>query len=325
MKRLFLALCSLIGISNFFRFLHKHQLTVLLYHGVAQRKEWRIFNYQGKFIEPVHFDSQMRYFRKHYTILRLDEAVEKLRCNDLPAYSLAITFDDGYRNFYTHAYPILKKYNIPATMFLATDFVLDKKPLWVDRLEFAIGGQSGSKEEKKLLDARLRSELKKLTSSEREKRLQAIERRSETLNDFENERSVYAPLSLLEMREMAEQGISFGAHTKSHPILARESKKIIDEEIREAKEALESKGIPLSSVFAYPNGQPGDWNEDVEQVVARTGFTSAVTTVEGANEKRTNVFAYRRNVMDATSDDLSFAAIAAGVRSALRAVKGYAN
>jgi hypothetical protein len=40
-----------------------------------------------------------------------------------------------------------------------------------------------------------------------------------------------------------------------------------DEEIREAKEALESKGIALSSVFAYPNGQPGDWNEDVEQVL----------------------------------------------------------
>jgi hypothetical protein len=75
------------------------------------------------------------------------------------------------------------------------------------------------------------------------------------------------------MREMAEQGISFGAHTKSHPILARESKKIIDD--REAKEALESKGIALSSVFAYPNGQPGDWNEDVEQVVARTGLSSA--------------------------------------------------
>ena len=67
-------------------------------------------------------------------------------------------------------------------------------------------------------------------------------------------------------REMAEQGISFAAHTKNHPILARESKKIIDEEIREAKEALESKDIALSSVFAYPNGQPGDWNEDVEQV-----------------------------------------------------------
>jgi peptidoglycan/xylan/chitin deacetylase (PgdA/CDA1 family) len=82
---------------------------------------------------------------------------------------------------------------------------------------------------------------------------------------FENERSVYAPFSLLEMREMAEQGISFAAHTKSHPILARESKKIIDD--REAKEALESKGIALSSVFAYPNGQPGDWNEDVEQVL----------------------------------------------------------
>ena len=92
MKRRLLTLCSLIGISNFFRFLHKHQLTVLLYHGVAQRQEWRIFNYQVKFIEPAHFESQMRYFRKHYTILRLDEAVEKLRWNDLPAYSLATGF-----------------------------------------------------------------------------------------------------------------------------------------------------------------------------------------------------------------------------------------
>src|SRR3989338_9127431 len=109
MKRLLLSLIALLGITHIARFFNRNSLTILLYHGVAPLarrslgeggKENRgLYNYRGKFIEPAHFEVQMRYFKEHYRVLELDEAVRRLFDGSLPSRALAITFDDGYRNF----------------------------------------------------------------------------------------------------------------------------------------------------------------------------------------------------------------------------------
>ncbi|MBP9757809.1 MAG: polysaccharide deacetylase family protein, partial [Candidatus Pacebacteria bacterium] len=113
-----------------FRFFHRHSLTIVLYHGVAPEAEGGlaampaqaghagIYNYRGKFIRPDVFERQVAYMNRHYTILPVDEALRRLDDGTLPDYALAITFDDGYRNFYEHAYPVLKASHTPATMYL---------------------------------------------------------------------------------------------------------------------------------------------------------------------------------------------------------------
>ena len=90
----------------------------------------------------------MSYFSRHYAILELDKAIGMMRAGTLPKYPLAITFDDGYRNFYTHAFPILKKMRIPATMFIAADFVSEESRS--GPAEYAIGNQAGGRAEKLL-------------------------------------------------------------------------------------------------------------------------------------------------------------------------------
>lgn len=266
------------------------------------------------------------YFTKHYAILPLDEATERLNRGTLPQYALAITFDDGYRNFYEHAYPLLKKHRIPATMFLASDFVLDKKPLWVDRLEYVSGLGNGSKSEKIRQDFSIRTELKKLDARERERRLQQTEERAESaLRDFSGDRSVYAPLSLEEIREMRGNGIAFGAHTKSHPILSRTLEDAASDEIRGSKEVLEQSIGKISRVFAYPNGQLDDWNEEIERIVGDAGFNSALTTIEGTNGRSTHPMRLKRMALDATDAGPGFAVIVSGVRRWLSKVRNYAN
>ncbi|QQG37901.1 MAG: polysaccharide deacetylase family protein [Candidatus Kaiserbacteria bacterium] len=290
---------------------------------MAPRERRGIYNYRGKFIAPEAFREQMRYVAKHYSVLELDDAMKRLRSGTLPAYSIAITFDDGYRNFYEHAYPILRELHIPATMFLATDFVLRKKPLWVDRLEYALGKGSGSTEEKIARDTRTRQELKELPDAEREAQLASLERQaSVSFTDFEGERVVYAPLSPEEIREMRSHGISFGAHTKSHPILSRIERSRLDEEIAGSRDELQ-RLCGTSSVFAYPNGQREDWNDDVEAAIRKAGFSAALTTIEGCNTTKTPLQRLRRIAMDGTGLDPSFAAIAAGMRGYLRTLRSY--
>ncbi len=318
MKRLFLSVFRLLywcGIPGVFRFFHRHSLTIVLYHGVAPEVENGIYNYRGKFIRPDVFERQVAYMKKHYTILPVDEALRRLDDGTLPDYALAITFDDGYRNFYEHAYPVLKASHTPATMYLATDFVCRNVPLWVDRLEFVMGTGAGSFTERTARDARTRDHLKSVSPDVREAALVALEKDAGTsLSSFDGERAVYAPLTRAEIIELAENGITFGAHTKSHPILARQSSTQQRDEILGSKSDIESIGVPVSLVFAYPNGQSDDWNSDTERILETSGFTHALTTHEGANTHHSHPYRIRRFALDNTDDTAAFANILTGVR-----------
>jgi peptidoglycan/xylan/chitin deacetylase (PgdA/CDA1 family) len=304
------------GACHLFQYINRRSLTILLYHGVAPKHEQGIYNYKGKNISPEAFRKQLSYIARHYTVLPLDESVQKLRENNLPLHALAITFDDGYRNFYTHALPLLKEFNMPATVFLVTDFVLRKKPIWVDRLEYAIGQKNAPREQRIAEDTRIRGELKMLTTRECERRLEPIERQAgSTLEDFLAERAVYAPLNEGEIIDMRRAGITIGAHTKSHPSLPHLSELDAKEEIGGSKRALERHFGAISQLFCYPSGR---WNETTERLVREAGFAGALTTVEGVNTSKTHPFRLRRFSMDGIEHVARCAAAISGLRSFLR-------
>lgn len=307
------------GLPHLFRYFNRHALTVLLYHGVAPKRAQGIYNYRGNYISPEAFRGHLGYIARHYNVLPLDESLQRLREHTLPRYALAITFDDGYQNFYSHALPLLKEFRMPATIFLVTDFVLQKKPLWVDRLEYAIGQKEVSREERIEEDIRVRAELKNLPSSKRERRLEAIERQTgAALRDFSGERAVYAALTESEIKDMQEGGITLGGHTKSHPVLSHLSDGEATEEIVGSRRALEEHFGVISQVFCYPYGR---WNEKTEQLVTEAGFTGALTTIQGVNSADTHPYRLRRFTMDGVDDIGRCAAVISGMRLFLRRLK----
>jgi peptidoglycan/xylan/chitin deacetylase (PgdA/CDA1 family) len=315
MKRLFFSLCYILGLPALFRLLHKNALTIVLYHGVAPHLDQGIYNYRGKFLRPDIFEAQLKYLKKHYTVLSLDRALTLLQDGTLPSNSLVVTFDDGYRNFYDYAYPLLGKYGVPATVFLATDFVFKNEPLWVDRLEYAIGRGDGSRAEKIAHDEKTRARLKTLSPAIREHDLRNEEQISWTqFQDFTGDREVYAPLTKSQMSEMQLDHVSFGAHTRSHPILSTLTRAEQDDEIEGSRIDIAGAGLRASPAFAYPNGQRGDWNEDTETVLAAHGFTYALTTLEGVNTKKTRPLQLHRIVLDGTERMSVFANVVTGVR-----------
>lgn len=314
----FLAL-RLSGFCFLARALTRQHLKVVLYHGVAPERGG-LFNYRGKFIHPKEFERHMEFFKSQYTVLPLDEAVEKLQHGTLPPRSLCITFDDGYRNNFDHAFPILKKHDIPATVFLATDFVFRGTPLWVDRLEHALQHGSGSLHEKKGLDELMRADLKACSDAERMRRLHALEETTgSSLADVKDLR--YSPLTEDMITKMAASEIRFGAHTESHPILRNVPLTQARSEITASRDIVRKNAGDVSQIFAYPNGQHDDWSPEIETVLAESGFKGALTTLPGSNTGGTPAFRLRRISMDGTDDWNTFLATESGVRGFIQNIR----
>src|SRR5438477_1528660 len=102
---------------------------VLAYHKVSPDPH--------PFFEPDHptaFEQHMRFLSRCYRVMPLMELVERNRRGDIPHRAVAITFDDGYRDNYQYAFPILKKYGLPATIFVTTGAIETGKLLWHDRI-----------------------------------------------------------------------------------------------------------------------------------------------------------------------------------------------
>jgi peptidoglycan/xylan/chitin deacetylase (PgdA/CDA1 family) len=256
---------------------------VLAYHKVS--------NDPHPFFEPVHpdiFDQQMSLMSRYYRVMPLMELVARNKIGDLPDRAVAITFDDGYRDNYEHAFPILKKYRLPATIFVATGAIGTGEILWHDRIfdSFRFATRKS--------DLSLQPVLSRAKQLYGEARLRLVEEIEEALRPRLEESSKNRMLSWQQIREMHAAGVDFGSHTVSHTILSRIPRHEMIKELRQSKQQLsEQLGAQVSS-FAYPNGHSGDYNEEVQTVLKDAGYVCAVTSEFGFNNAYSNPFELRR-------------------------------
>jgi peptidoglycan/xylan/chitin deacetylase (PgdA/CDA1 family) len=247
----------------------------------------------------------MEALRRRFEVLPLEELAERARSRKLPRNAVAVTFDDGYRDNYTNAFPLLRELGLPATIFLTTDALDRGGLLWHDRV-FDAFHRSRNEEARASFTAEL-GRLRRVSPEERDRRIVSL---LEELGVEENGASGWEKMSWPEAREMASQGISFGAHTVDHPILTRVSESEARRQIRESKERIEKELGSRITMFAYPNGGAADFNRSTEKLVEEEGFSLAVTTVAGANDESTNPFALRRTGMWGDDPELSILRLA---------------
>jgi peptidoglycan/xylan/chitin deacetylase (PgdA/CDA1 family) len=254
------------------------------------------------------FEQQMRVLADCFTFCPLDELIERIKCDDLPENAVAVTFDDGYCDNYTTAFPILKRYSVPATIFLATDVIGTARQLWHDEV-FAAFRETRVP---KLLDIGLGNKTLDLTSLPRKLQAQteilqylwsldrvaremAISRLQKAL-DVEKTRQGTGRLMLTweEVSEMYRRGIHFGAHTGSHPALSKLGPEDAREEIRRSKSTIEVVLNAPVNTFAYPSGRHGDFTETTKALIEEAGFDCALTTIFGNNEPGMDLYEMRR-------------------------------
>jgi peptidoglycan/xylan/chitin deacetylase (PgdA/CDA1 family) len=251
------------------------------------------------------FKRQVEYLARRFPIVGLDSVVDGSAWRH--PYSCAITFDDGYRDNYLNAFPILSALKIPATIFLATRYVEDGGLPWYDRVALAFkmtrrdrldlskrGGPRGSLasvEERTALTEPTRMWLRTLPEDARDEAF------LETFDQLGVDPSLNVAKQMLdwdEVRSMARHGIAFGGHTVTHPCLATLSGKRLHEEIVDCKETIETRIQAPARFFAYPFGKESDISREAKDAVAQAGFSAAVTTMWGFNAPRRDPLALLR-------------------------------
>jgi peptidoglycan/xylan/chitin deacetylase (PgdA/CDA1 family) len=250
------------------------------------------------------FERQMRCIREHFHPMSLTDLVAAAERREIPPRAVAVTFDDGYENVFLDAFPIIRRYGVPATVYLATGLI-GGGPMWNDRIEIAIRATHYGEIRSPLDD---RDVLPLRTPEQRElalrRTLEALKRRPPADRDALTAEIVRAlgvtvdgGLRMLRWAQVADMhaaGIEFGAHTVHHPILSCLPPEEAWGEIVESKRAIEERLQVSVRHFAYPNGTAADFDDATQALVVRAGFTSAVSTIFGVNTAETDRYALRR-------------------------------
>ena len=279
------------------KLLGRNKLSILIYHQVLAEPD------PMRPSEPTStvFDWQMQLLRDYFTPLSLDQALHHLKHNTLPANAVCVTFDDGYLNNLTVAQPILAKYGIPATVYVATGFSAGTN-MWNDRLIHLFADPERQQlqldtERVQLGDCQSRRSqaqqwLKKLKYLPLAQRLERIDSFYQQNNASEQAALMMTPEQI---KQLSERGITIGAHTVNHPILKVMYAEQQQLEISASKQHLESwLGKPVRH-FAYPNGVEGvDFDDITLKLVQEAGFSSAVITNWGISTSVTSLFKLKR-------------------------------
>ena len=274
---------------------HRGELRVLMFHGFTNIDHDGLENCQHKHLHVKRFEALAAHLAAHYDVLSMDELVEHLETGRvLPPFPAVLTFDDGFASNYHLAYPVLRRFGLPATIYLETEFVHHKQPIWVDRVDFTMHRAGRSRQEL----VSLKERLKRLSQEEI---LAAAERLEEETGhrlgraDREDVPAIYHPLNWEQVREMAASGlVAFGSHTHSRVLLGRASPEVVRHELLESRRIIEKESSRPCVQFCYPNGSPGDFSDTSEKILRELGFRSSLTTVGGLNPPSCSPFLLRR-------------------------------
>lgn len=289
----------------------KPLLSLLAGRGDRSRLTTLIFHRVTPDVDPLfpdevcsaRFDTLCGWLRSWFEVLPVPEAVARLQAGELPSRAACITFDDGYADNHDVALPILQRHGLSSAFFVATGF-LDGGRMWNDTLIEVIRRAPGPE-----LDLRgvPDVDLGVLPLHDMAARRGAMQRtimslkylapalRAARVADIEARSGVRLPTDLMmtseQVRKLHQAGMTIGAHTVNHPILAKLGDDAARAELESSRARLRQITGADVSLFAYPNGKPGeDFCPRDVRLARELGFSAAFTTAPGVAQRGTDRF-----------------------------------
>lgn len=324
------------GFLRLFVASQRNKITILMLHGVIDPKTpaaWKPLRSQ---LSTEQLTRALSVLASYYHFVSLSEAVEMLAgTRPLVPNSLALTFDDGYRNNLTFALPVLRRFNAPATIFLSTGNVTSQKPFWFDRLDYAVQLMADDKisrhgipelaeidfSSRETLShsfiAFIRKERQRYTT-DTDLRL-AMEGLTERMEQCSGHglAEIFADdpwsgvLTWDEVRQAATE-VHFGSHGVNHPLLSRVSPDVARQELVTSRKAIELyTGRPCIHL-AYPDGS---FNHEVVSMARACGYSSAVTIIPGLNQPENEMLTLRRIAFPRKNSHAEIIAAVSGLSS----------
>ncbi len=309
------------------------RLVVLMYHRVLPAQDERMQDEEpGMVVTPETFALHLQVLQQRFDIMHLTEWLQRRQQGlALPQRACAITFDDGWLDNYQFAFPLLKQYQLPATIFLVSDMVDTKRNFWPERLaellrvtasqhselwdaqayrwlrelrtDFGFGQTPPSREQ--LFE--LFDQAKRLSDDELHARIDAMQGSSESLPAPNA-----AVVNWSQVAEMADSSlVDFGSHTCDHIRLTDKiSQAVIERQIVASKARIAEASNKAVELFCYPNG---DFNAAALSIT-RAHYSGAVTTAKGWNSMETDAHLLNRIGVheDISADETAFLARLSG-------------
>ena len=282
----------------------RNRTVVLMYHRVLPEADTSASpSTPGIIVNAGTFERHMACLRRRFTVLDPEAFVETLESDaELPSRSVVVTLDDGWRDNYVHAGPILKKYEIPALIFLTSGFVETDRMFWQEGMVQALlelrqacrmdpsvadaltaasalpGLRPCLVEDAVLARAAIDEVVAYWKARSSGDRGEFMRRIGQCFDAVEKpDRAADHFLHWREVLEMQQETVRFGSHGVNHSILT-DPETDVAQELGESKAVLEERlGRPVD-MLAYPNG---DYDDTVVQYARRAGYRAAFTTRRG--------------------------------------------
>ena len=275
-----------------------YRMAKLLVRGLPRVLVYHRFGAHG--CDANVFDAQMEILKDEFNVIPLSSLYRALsEGKEIEPHTVVITIDDGYADFREVAFPILKKYDLPATLYVVSDFVDRKTWLWPDVIAYTVDNTrhpefsvllNGESRRFNLINAAGRRQAWNdigdhcLTLRNKVK-LAFLEDLARALDVKVPEQPIatYASVTWQDLREMQGAGIDIGSHTCSHPKLTMVDPDELKHEVNDSKRRIEEMLQRDVEGFCYPNGSRVDLDHGVKEMVQRSGYLHATVGYHDSN------------------------------------------
>ncbi len=276
------------------------ELMVVLYHRVVAPGDVGELDPDLIDATPEGFDAQMAALASRFRPVSIDEVLAAHRAGrPVPAGSVLVTFDDGYRDNFEHAFPILKRHGIPGLFFISTGHVEERRLFWWEQLSLFV---RRSPLDHAVLEYPTHKRLDLSSPASRAAVIRALNRTVKDTYGLDVDRFVrevagacHAPwtegsdladralMTWDQVREMRRAGMGIGSHTHTHRVLNTLVAGDLDRELRGSRALLEQRlGEPVTTI-AYPVGKSIAGLPWVKHALAGAGYELGFTTTPGTN------------------------------------------
>lgn len=313
------------GILYFFGVLHlllylrlRKRAIVLMYHRVVSKANRdKIFSHPGIVIETETFGKHLQFLRQYFHVITAHQFWEQMSSGQaFQNRTCLITFDDGWQDNYTEAFPLLEKYALPAVIFLPVGFIGTGKKFWQEtlthvlwkileikgethesdshhakvfaKLGLNLNNLKPDKPSKALIQDRI-SQLKPLPESELNNFLNDIKKIIDNHSTNFDHHDTF--LGWEQIQNMSMGLIQFGSHSVNHKILTKIPLEEVQEEVATSKKILEHRLDNKIIAFSYPNG---GYNEQISKIVRENGYQLAFCTQEGLVKSNDDPYTIKR-------------------------------
>lgn len=282
----------------------KGDARILMYHRFQPRSH-------GRHMPASQFERQVKLISKRMRPIRLTDLIDGLESGGpLPSRCIVLTIDDGYRDFYEVAVPILERYRVPATLFPVSAFVDQKQWLWFDAIRFLLEKADSKKYGYSLQDEEITLSLhvdgglerawsalaRRLLPMSTPDRLDKIRDLSACLGTTlpSTVTAPYEPITWHELTSLDPDLFDIGCHSATHARISRCSDFELIEELAGSRQLLESRLQRQVDIFCYPNGMPGDYDNRTKEALRVHGYRAGIVAHGGFTGRRTDLMEITR-------------------------------